>query len=56
MKTERKRKLAALILAVLGVVILLIGLASRLAPPIITGVGFLVLAWALPDRAGSFGP
>lgn len=47
MYKEKKSKIAALILAVLGVIIGAIGLAGMLAPPIITGIGFLVIAWVL---------
>ena len=48
MQNPQKRKIAAVILAILGIAIGAIGIAGMLAPPIITGVGFLVLAWALP--------
>lgn len=47
MKQEQKNKIAAAILAVLGLAIGIIGISAGLAPPVITGVGFLVLAWAL---------
>ena len=50
MEFQQKQKTAALVLAVLGIAIGAIGVAGGMAPPIITGLGFLVLAWALPAR------
>ncbi|MFO7724177.1 MAG: hypothetical protein R6V45_01395 [Oceanipulchritudo sp.] len=47
MKQDQKHKTAAVILAVLGLAIGIIGISAMLAPPVITGIGFLVLAWAL---------
>ncbi|HKJ89761.1 MAG TPA: hypothetical protein VJ960_01415 [Oceanipulchritudo sp.] len=47
MKQAQKHRIAAVILAVLGLAIGVIGISAGLVPPVITGVGFLVLAWAL---------
>lgn len=48
MKKQQKHNIAAGLLAVLGVAIGAIGLIGGITPPpIITGVGFLVLGWAL---------
>lgn len=47
MKKQQKNNIAAGLLAVLGVAIGVIGAIGGIAPPIITGIGFLVLAWAL---------
>ena len=47
MKREQKHRIAAAVLALLGLAIGIIGISAMLAPPVITGIGFLVLAWAL---------
>lgn len=47
MKTQKKHNIAAVLLAILGVAIGTIGIIGGIAPPVITGAGFLVLAWAL---------
>jgi len=47
MAQSKKQRIAAVCLAVLGVAMLVIGGVAMLAPPAITGVGFLVVAWAL---------
>ena len=47
MTHERKRRIGAGILVALGLSIGIIGAIGMIAPPIITGVGFLTLAWVL---------
>lgn len=47
MQKQQKYNIAAGLLAVLGLAIGTIGLIGGLVPPIITGIGFLVLGWAL---------
>jgi len=42
---KKKNQIAAGILAVLGLAIGIIGIAGMLAPPVITGIGFLLIAW-----------
>ena len=49
MNQKMKRQTAAGIMAVLGIAIGIIGLMAKLAPPVITGVGFLVIAWVFRD-------
>lgn len=47
MTPDKKRRSAAVMLLLLGIAILVIGAIGGLAPPIITGLGFFVLAWAM---------
>jgi len=47
----KKRKIAAALLVVLGIAIGVIGAAGAMAPPIITAIGFFVIAWALAGSA-----
>lgn len=43
----RKKPLVLGALAILGIAMIVIGAIGGLVPPILTGVGFLVLAWGL---------
>lgn len=52
MNPSQRTQLAAALLALLGVIILVIGVIEMLAPPIITGLGFFVIAWALAGAGG----
>lgn len=45
--TKRKATIVSLGLAVLGVAMIVIGAMGGMVPPILTGVGFLLLAWGL---------
>lgn len=36
---------AALVLVILGIVMIVLGISAQLAPPAITGLGFLAVAW-----------
>ncbi len=47
MTHEKKRRIGAGVLLALGLAIGSIGVMGTMAPPIITGVGFLTLAWVL---------
>ncbi len=47
MNAATKAKTSAVILALLGVAMIIIGALGPMAPPILTGIGFGVLAWAL---------
>ena len=47
MNTKQVNTIAAVLLIVLGIAITIIGAVGMIAPPIITGVGFFVIAWAL---------
>ncbi|MFG0327247.1 MAG: hypothetical protein ACF8SC_08305 [Phycisphaerales bacterium JB037] len=43
----RKKPIVLGSLAILGIAMIVIGAIGWLVPPILTGVGFLVLAWGL---------
>lgn len=43
---KQKAMIVSVGLLVLGVAMLVIGTAAKLVPPALTGVGFLLLAWA----------
>lgn len=48
--TSRKKKPVMLTMAVLGIIMIVLGLLSFphiIFPPAITGIGFLVLAWGM---------
>lgn len=45
--TKRKAAIVSLGLAILGVAMIIIGAMGPIVPPILTGVGFLLLAWGL---------
>ncbi|KAF0095746.1 MAG: hypothetical protein E1N59_522 [Puniceicoccaceae bacterium 5H] len=47
MDKTQKFRVAAITLLVLGVAMLIGGIAGGLVPPALTGIGFLVLGWAL---------
>ncbi len=47
MKFQNKKQTASIALLVLGAIILVIGAMHGMLPPIITGLGFLIIAWAL---------
>lgn len=47
MNFNNKNRVASIALLLLGITILVIGVLGPLAPPIITGIGFLLLSWAL---------
>lgn len=47
MLASKKQKTAAFLLTGLGAAIAIIGVLGQIAPPVITGLGFFVLAWAL---------
>jgi|GEM_PF-1540128 len=46
----KKRMIVVSGLIILGIAMLVIGAMGRLVPPALTGVGFLLLAWAESDR------
>ncbi len=57
MHTKQKTALAVWGLVVLGIAMIAIGALGAIAPPIITGVGFFLIAWwmhgaAQPPSAG----
>ena len=45
--TKSKATIVSLSLAVLGIAMIVIGAMGSIVPPILTGVGFLLLAWGL---------
>lgn len=45
--TKSKSTIVCLGLAILGVAMIVIGAMGGIVPPILTGVGFLLLAWGL---------
>lgn len=45
MNNEKKSKITAYGLTLLGLAMVIIGATGAIAPPIITGVGFFLLAW-----------
>lgn len=47
MTRAKKQRIAGVGVGALGVAMIVIGAMGGLAPPVITGVGFLLLAWAL---------
>jgi len=46
MNTLKKNRIVSIGLILLGISISVIGVASLLVPPIITGLGFFLIAWA----------
>jgi len=42
---KRKRTIVMSGMAILGIAMIVIGALAGMAPPILTGVGFLLLAW-----------
>ncbi len=52
MDTKLKNRIAVVGLLILGVTMIVIGAMGSIAPPIITGVGFALIAWAWPGGAG----
>lgn len=49
----RRNVIASVLLILLGIAMVVIGVLGAVAPPILTGVGFGVLAWLLwPRREG----
>ncbi len=45
MSTKQRTLIAQLALVLLGIAMIIIGAMGPIAPPIITGVGFFVIAW-----------
>lgn len=45
MNHATRTKTAASVLALLGIAMIVIGALGPIVPPIITGVGFLLIAW-----------
>ena len=45
MRTKQRTLIAQLALIPLGIAMIVIGAMGPIAPPIITGVGFFVIAW-----------
>ena len=45
MQGKQKRKIVVGGMVVLGIAMIVIGAMAGIAPPILTGVGFLLLAW-----------
>jgi len=45
MQRQQKRKIVAGGMLVLGLAMIVIGAIGQMPPPILTGVGFLLLAW-----------
>lgn len=45
MQGKQKRKIVVGGMLVLGIAMIVIGAMAGIAPPILTGVGFLLLAW-----------
>jgi hypothetical protein len=54
MSTAKRKQIAGLLLATLGVAMIVIGLVGGMAPPILTGIGFFVTTWAIlaPEEKG----
>lgn len=54
MSTKQRTLIAQLALVLLGIAMIIIGAMGPIAPPIITGVGFFVIAWWMgaASRAG----
>jgi uncharacterized membrane protein YbaN (DUF454 family) len=46
MSTAKRKQIAGLVLATLGVAMVVIGLVGGLVPPVLTGIGFFVTTWA----------
>lgn len=47
MNKIKKNHMVSIGLIILGIAITAMGVVSTLAPPIITGLGFFLIAWAL---------
>jgi len=52
MNPKHKRTALVSAMAVLGLAMIVIGALGGLVPPILTGVGFLVIAWANAGGGG----
>ena len=46
MNRTRKKTVLVAVMIVLGLAMIVVGAVGGMAPPILTGVGFLVIAWA----------
>ncbi len=47
----KRRNIVLWGLMALGIAMIVIGLSGRLLPPILTGIGFLLLAWGFWGKA-----
>ncbi|MFG0313183.1 MAG: hypothetical protein ACF8LL_03230 [Phycisphaerales bacterium] len=56
MSTKQRTLIAQLALALLGIAMIVIGAMGPMAPPIITGVGFFVIAWWMGQAPRTSGP
>ncbi len=56
MHAKQRTLIAQLTLALLGIAMIVIGAMGPMAPPIITGVGFFVIAWWMGHTPRTSGP
>lgn len=49
METNKKINVITVLLIIVAIVMIFLGIQSKILPPALTGIGFILIAWALPE-------